>query len=68
MKKDSLVAEKQFVEVGAVNREEILHQIGTLYSSTVTKPFVIVCRFRKMWLMHPDIARSNFTSNVLFGY
>ena len=48
MKNDSLVPEKQFVEVGAVNREEILPQIGKLYSSTVMKPFVTVRRFRKI--------------------
>ena len=48
MKNDSVVAEKQFDEVGAVIKVEIIPQIGKLYSSTVMKPFVTVRRFRKM--------------------
>ena len=48
LKKDSLAVEKQFVEVGTVNRVEILTQIGKLYSSTVMIPFVTVHRFRKI--------------------
>ena len=68
LKNDSVAEENARCEVGAVNTEEITSQIGKFQSSTIGKPFVIVCRFRKMWLMHPDIARSNFTSSVLFGY
>ena len=68
LKIDSVAEENVRCEVGAVNTEEITSQICKFQSFIIGKPFVIVCRFRKMWLMHPDIARSNFTLNVLFGY
>ena len=68
LKIDSVVMENARRQVGAVNIEEILSQISKFQSCTIAKPFVIVRRFRKMWLMHLDVARSNFTSSVLFDY
>ena len=56
LKNDSVAEENARCEVGAVNTEEITSQIGKFQSSTIGKPFVFVNRFRKMCLMHPNMA------------
>ena len=47
LKIDSVAEENARREVGAVDREEIISQIGKFQSSIIAKPFVIVRKFRK---------------------
>ena len=63
--KGLLTAEKSCLDVRALRAEETIFQIRKLQPSAIGNPFVIVHKSWKFWLMHLNIACSDFKSAFL---